>query len=554
MYDLEDIGVNANLAKRISPVLIAAFLFTALLVIFHGNATVGLFESSEARYAEVAREMTATGDYLSPQVDYVYHFTKPPVAYWLTAAGYEIFGMNTFGARFFLGIAAVLLLFLTSRIFVLKNGSGSGLTAAAILFFSIEFFAMAKIVTTDMYLTLWITLGFLLWSLRDAGKLSARNFKVLFGITVALAFMTKGPVPILFWLVVFVPFSVVEDRGRSLKAFLSPWFLVPLVLLGLPWFIAVGIIHPGLLSYLLTHESAQAAYSAKRFHPGPWYYYLPILLLGFLPWWIIVVAKWKNLMDRKVRLWLLWAIVPVLVWSIFPAKLPTYILPTMPAWALLAAWAIREKDKRSRALWSAVPFAAGALAFAFIVYLLRSPSLEQSGHVALILLSLSVFFGAAGTAWGAFTGSRRTIAWAFASMLCIQLALPILCLHLEDNINIRRRLGMTVEQMKRPGDKILEYKTTLFSLPFYVKGKVAAYKNNFSRKKYLEAKMPAHIINTKPELEDYFRRNPRVWIVTERSEERNLKALLPGASLVMRQGRHSLWLSEERKPDQAHLQ
>ena len=537
----EALAVDAHFAKKLSPVLIAAFLLLALLALFHGNSSVGLFESSEARYAEVAREMAATGDYLSPQVDYVYHFTKPPVAYWLTAAGCEIFGMNTFGARFFLAIAAVLVLFVTSRIFALKAGAGSGLTAAAILFFSLEFFAMGKVVTTDMYLTLWITLGFLLWSLWESNLLSGRKFKILFGITAALAFMTKGPVPILFWLVVFVPFSLIEDRGRSLKAFLSPWFLVPFIGLATPWFIAVGIIHPGLLSYLLTHESAQAAYSAKRFHPGPWYYYLPILLAGFLPWWIVVAARWRSAAEKKVRLWLLWAVVPVFVWSLFPAKLPTYILPTMPAWALLAAWAVTHKKEQSRALWSAVPLAAGALAAAFVVYLLRNPLLPSPGSVALTLLGLSVFFGTAGAVWGAVSGSRRTIVAACASMLLIQLALPILCVRLEDNIKIRRRLGITIEKVRQPGDKVLEYKTTLFSLPFYVKGKVAAYRNNFSRKKYLEKKMPAHIINTKPELEDYFRRNPRVWIVTERSEEKDLKALLPEASLVMRQGRHSLW-------------
>ncbi len=522
-------------------ILFAAFLLLSLALLLHGNAKVGLFESSEARYAEVAREMTATGNYLSPQMDYIYHFTKPPLAYWFTVAGYKLFGINTFGARFFLALAAIAVLLLTARIFAVGLGSGTGLTAAALLFFSIEFFALGKIVTTDMYLTLWITLGLFLWSLREAGKLSERNFRLLFGVAAALGFMTKGPVPLLFWAVVLVPYSLMEDRGRSLKALLSPWFWTPFLLLGLPWFVAVGSVHPGLLSYLLTHESAGAAYSAKRFHPGPWYYYIPILLAGTFPWCIVLIGRWRRLIDKEVRLWLLWAAAPILVWSIFPAKLPTYILPTMPAWALLAAWIVKKDKGRSRIIRTAVPLAMGCVGAAGLFFLSRKPSLPAPGAEIVFLLALSTVVGISGALWGLSKHPKTALVLTCVSMACIQLALPLLCVKFENGIKIRKRLGVTVASMRESGDAVLEYRTTLFSIPFYIKGEVGAYENNFSRHKYLEKKLPPHIIRSRNALREYVEKHPCLWVVTGRDKEKSLARTIPGLSLVMREGNHSLW-------------
>ena len=113
--------------RFLRPLALPLLLLLALGVFWHGNSSVGFFETSEARYAEVAREMTVTGDYLSPQIDYVYHFTKPPLAYWITAAGYHLLGATPFAARFFLGLAAALVLLLTALLYRLRVPESTGL-------------------------------------------------------------------------------------------------------------------------------------------------------------------------------------------------------------------------------------------------------------------------------------------------------------------------------------------------------------------------------------------------------------------------------------------
>jgi 4-amino-4-deoxy-L-arabinose transferase len=524
-------------------VLLPAFLLLALALLLHGNGRVGLFESSEARYAEVAREMVATGDYLSPQIDYVYHFTKPPLTYWITAVGYHIFGENTFGARFFLALAALLVLFLTALIYRRSEEGDTGVLAAAVLLCSLEFFLIAKILTTDMFLTLWIVAGFYLWSLRESERLGPRSFALLFGIDAALAFMTKGPVPLLFWAVVLIPYAVWKDRGRSLKPFLSPLAWGSFVLLALPWFVAVGLKHPGLLDYLVTHESAQAAYSARRFHPGPWYYYAPVFLAGFFPWWIALAARWKRLKEPRFRLWVLWAVVPVLVWSFFPAKLPTYILPTFPAWALLTAAVLKGEKGRGRVLWTILPASTGLVAGACVYAFINSSRFSTVGAPVTALFVLAAAAGLAGAAFGLAGRSRKALAAVLVAVISVEAALPVLCVDMETAVKIRRRMGTTLADLRSPGEAVLEYHVTIFSIPFYIRDKVAAYENNFFLKKYRED-LPPHALRNEKQLRAYLKTHPRLWVVTDTRWQGSMEKEIPDLHFVMRQGNHTLWATD----------
>jgi 4-amino-4-deoxy-L-arabinose transferase len=520
-----------------------ALLILSWAVLLYGNWWVGLFESSEARYAEVAREMAATGDFLSPQVDYVYHFTKPPLTYWITTMGYALFGETPFGARFFLSIAALWVLVLTAGLFRGRREAGTGVEAAAILASSLLFFFMGKVLTTDMYLTLWTTAGLFLWALLEGGRLSPRAFAWLFGLVAGAAFLTKGPVALLIWACVLVPYGLWKDRGRCLRPFADPRLWLTALVVALPWFVAVGLRHPGLLAYMAGREAAEAAVSAKRFHPGPWYYYLPVLLGGFLPWWTVLAARWRRLGDPKLRLWLLWAVVPVLVWSLFPSKLPTYILPSFPAWALLAAALLEAApgERPARGHWIAAPLAAAGAAALLAALGLREAS-GGLGAVTLTLFGLSAAAGIAGAVLGAARRPRWALAGALAAMFCIQAAVPHAALDLDDRIKTAEVIGVSLRALRDPGEAILEYRVTLFSIPFYARDKVAAYDNNFLRKKFV-ADRPSHILQDPEHLRDYLKANPRLWVVADRDAEKTLHEDIPGLDLVLREGRHSLWAS-----------
>jgi len=531
-----------DVARRHAPLLF--ILVLAGIAGLAGAGSVGLFETSEARYAEVAREMVATGDYLSPQVNYVYHFTKPPLTYWITALGYHLFGPTPLGARFFLVLAAVAVLFLTSRAYRAVRPGGGEALAAAFLAFSLLFFAFARVLTTDMFVTLFTTAGFLLYALRESGSLSRRAFAPLFGVVAGLAFLTKGPVPLLVWACVLVPYALWKDRGQSLKPLAHPACWGLLLLVAVPWFVAVGLKHPGLLEYLAFRESSEAAYSSTRFHPGPFYYYLPVLLAGLLPWWVLLASRWRETLRPEVRLWLLWAVAPVVVWSLFAAKMPAYILPALPAWALLTARVVDSEHPPGRAAFGLAGLLAALVPAAALagVWTGKIRDLPPLSATAFFLLGLSALLGLGAAATG-FAGRRRwALAGAMGALLALQMAVPALCLDLGGRLSPRPGLGAYLSAQRRPGEAVLEYRATLFSVPFYLRDRVAGYQTSFVRKKFV-AEVPEHLMSTPEELAPFLARNPSLWVVTTDESAKTLDAEIPGLVFVLREGDNSLWAS-----------
>ncbi|MGA9324590.1 MAG: glycosyltransferase family 39 protein, partial [Salegentibacter sp.] len=136
-------------------------LLVIFVVLLAGSGSWGLTESSEARYAEIAREMVKTGDYLHPGLLGIHHYHKPPVTYQITALGYQIFGFNEFGARFFLAVALVLQIFFVFKIGLLLFKEEKVAFASALIYFTFPVALIAaRNLTTDAFLT-----TFILWAL-----------------------------------------------------------------------------------------------------------------------------------------------------------------------------------------------------------------------------------------------------------------------------------------------------------------------------------------------------------------------------------------------------
>jgi 4-amino-4-deoxy-L-arabinose transferase-like glycosyltransferase len=310
----------------------------------------------------------------------------------------------------------------------------------------------------------------------------------------------------------------------------------------------VGLRHPGLLAYLITRESAEAAVSAKRFHPGPWYYFVPVFLLGFFPWWIAVFGRWREVVRKEVRLWLLWAAVPILLWSLFPAKLPTYILPTFPAWALLAGWVLERGGPPGRGLGAVLGGAVTAASGAAFAYLAWAPAgLPAISRPTLLLTGAAALLGAFSLVAALLGRGRPALLAVGGCMLALELSVPSLCLDLQEILKIESRIGQTLAASRAPGEPVLEYSTTLFSIPFYLGEKVAAYDNGFTRNKYIES-VPPHILQSREELGAFLAEHPRVWVVADEENLSELHRDIPRLRSVLRRGRHSLWVREADTP------
>ena len=525
---------NARLAS-----LLILFEITLLLA---GNGMIGLFESSEARYAEVSREMIETGDFLSPQMDYVYHFTKPPMTYWLTSLGMTIFGTNPFGARFFVTLFAILtmvVVYLSGR----EDDEEEGFYAFLILGASPLFFIMAKVLTTDIFLTFFVALGYYFFKLMERGRLSRIMFELSFGAVAAMSILTKGQVPILYWALIFGGLALFRRDWGPLKTLLSPILLITMAALSGWWFIAVGLKHPGLLQYLFLKESVEASYSANRFHPGPVYYYIPVMLGALFPFWFLTPSPKKLFGDDRFTALIGYTVFPLFLFSLFPAKLPTYLLPSMPGWALLLAGSVKGAS-RKRVAWMCSSLFVLQAAIALFIFVRGGRYIRADFTDVVVIMAAGAGVSLAGLCLALRKRSRAALIAVFLSLLSAGIAAPSIVAKHPEKFKIAERTALSIRQKIHPEDKVMELRTTAFSIPFYLERKVYAFENNFFRKKFLREK-PPHILQGKEELDRFIAGNPAVWVLVDKKSEPYLKEHYPSFRLFASGDRYIVYVSPE---------
>jgi 4-amino-4-deoxy-L-arabinose transferase len=318
---------------------------------------IGVVETTEARYAEIAREMAATGDFLIPHLDGLPHFDKPPGAYWAMVPGVALLGHNEWGARVPVVLAALLTLFFTAQIAAVVGVDGS--PAAWILAASPLFFILFHLASADPFLTAAVA-GF------HAAYLSRR--RLLPFVALGLGLLIKGPVvfvPTLLPLLAAAWWTRSWDGLRGLRH-LGGWAIA--LGLGLGWYVFIVLRVPGLAPFFLGSELWQRFASTKHHRTGPPYYFIVLLAIGVLPWtWATIrglAARVRVRADFEKTVIAAWVLVPLAFFSFSGSKLPGYVLPLMPALAISAAsWLANARWPRWAAPTLVAVFAALPWAF-----------------------------------------------------------------------------------------------------------------------------------------------------------------------------------------------
>ena len=362
-------------------------LLLTLAAAFAFQGTRGLYESTEGRYAESAREMIETGQWLIPQLDYRPHWTKPPLTYWAIALGMKVFGQNERGVRFYSGVAFALSVW---AILVLGGwmwDKPTGFFAALIYATSPLTLIAAHTVNTDTLLTLWeilVALGY--WgalrrageraeggalrrageraeggALRRAGeraeggKRGESGWIGVMWFSAGMAFFTKGP-PGLLVLGAMVVFHIIRRRrGQITPRMFQPASIVLFLVVALWWYLWADSRTKGLASYFLKDEVVGRVLSGMHHRHSEWYQpfviYVPVLLFGagvaMIAWAALIhqqtsLFRWNNLCraiwknDRLLFL-SLWVFIPLSIFFMVHSRLHLYVLPLFPAVALATA-------------------------------------------------------------------------------------------------------------------------------------------------------------------------------------------------------------------------
>jgi 4-amino-4-deoxy-L-arabinose transferase-like glycosyltransferase len=326
-------------------------LVLALLAALAFQGSRGLYETTEGRYAECAREMLASGHFLEPTLDSQPHWTKPPMTYWAVAAGIAALGRNAWGARAFqvatfcLTVAAVW--FLAKLIWGLEAAP----YAALVFTTSPLSVGAAGALGPDNLLTLWETLALLaFWA---GARLEKRSCFTLMWLAFGAAFLTKGPPGLLPLLGLMPAYYLLGRRNPDLPSFFPLSGLVLFVLVGLGWYLYEAALHPGLMRYWIGEEVINRVATAKFHRNAEWSkaitIYWPVLGLGGLPWVGLLLWKGRNLpwptgrwFDRaywedriEYVLVAMSIILPLIVFTVSKSRLPLYVLPLFAPVALL---------------------------------------------------------------------------------------------------------------------------------------------------------------------------------------------------------------------------
>jgi 4-amino-4-deoxy-L-arabinose transferase-like glycosyltransferase len=351
-------------------------------------ATLGyrsLIQPDEGRYAEIPREMVQTGDWLTPRLNALKYFEKPPLQYWATAATFAVFGLHEWAARLWPGLTGflgvLLVYFAGRRLF----GARAALLAAAVLGSSF----------LDMGLSFFLEValvGFLLAQRAPPGSREERNWMIAAWIAMALAMLSKGLIGLVLPAATLVVYS-------ALQRDLEPWRrlhfgvgILVFLLVGAPWFIAVSVANPEFPRFFFIHEHFERFLTKEHGRYQPPWYFGPILLLGLLPWTTIALHSLARAWNvSRSRIWnerrflLLWVCVIFLFFSASSSKLPSYILPVFPAVALLTGDAMERLTQR-QIFWHLVLVGIGVLGLSAL--LPRIPALaspEEPEYAAMLL-------------------------------------------------------------------------------------------------------------------------------------------------------------------------
>jgi 4-amino-4-deoxy-L-arabinose transferase-like glycosyltransferase len=333
---------------------------------FYGLAHFGLVGADEPRYAQIAREMLERHDWITPTLYGKFWLEKPVLYYWSAIVSYKVFGVSDWAARFPTAVLATAMVFAVYA-FARRFRPGAQLNAALITATCAGVIGFARAASTDMPLTATLTVGMLAWSAWQ--QTSDRRFLAGFYFCVALATLAKGPIaPLLAAAIVVIFAAIRRDWRLIVRSLWLPGIALFLAVM-LPWYLAVEhTTHQFFREFILKHNLAR--YETNVFqHHQPFWYYLVVLPLALVPWTTFAIAGFVRAVRERhddVRLILtIWAAVPVVFFSFSGSKLPGYILPALPAWALLAALYLYDlRDIGVRLRWVAVHSAVVGLIFA----------------------------------------------------------------------------------------------------------------------------------------------------------------------------------------------
>lgn len=353
----------------------------AIVIWFYVLGARTLVPTDEGRYAEMAREMFSTNDWITPRLNGIKYFEKPPLQTWMNALTFLFFGLGEWQARLWTGLTGLLSIFLVGYTATRLYDKKAGITASLILGSTFFWIALSHINTLDMGFSSMLTLSLCAMLVGQSEKQSPRtqcHAMLLCWAGMAMATLSKGLAGIVLpGAVLFLYTCITRDwliltrlhLGKGIAIFLG---------LTAPWFMLVSHANPEFLSFFFIHEHWERYTSNVHDRTGAWYYFIPYLLIGIFPWLGLFIPsiqsgiKRQSTLFQPTQLLTIWILFIFGFFSLSHSKLPAYILPIFPALACLMSAHLHQtsvssalKGIRTCAMIMGLTGVAGIIAWLF---------------------------------------------------------------------------------------------------------------------------------------------------------------------------------------------
>lgn len=424
-----------------------------LFTIMFGLGGVPLLDPDEPVYAETAREMLQTGDFLSPRIFGAYWYDKPPMYYWLVALSQALFGFNEFAARFPAALMAcltsVMVYVSTTKLF----NERAGFWSAAILTSCVQFFYLGKAAVTDTTLLFFMTGAVL--------SFAHKRYWLMY-VCMALATVTKGPIGIVFpGAIIFIYLVVVGQLREILRMHVIRGLLL-YFLIASPWYYAMYTVHGmEFINTFLGFHNLTRFTTPEHANRVTFWYYFPVVILGMFPWTGLLLQSIKaSISDsriddmRQLLLFHVWWGFVFIFFTVCQTKLVSYILPMFPALAVVVGWNISRMLAKMRHNTTFYSWMLGSgLMFLLlgVGWIVGGQYLPEASFSLIMLGAITLFLGAAAlfTLW--YYRDIELAAWLHVLIgvltMCVAFAfvLPVIA----DRFSVKTMSGVYQEECEQ---------------------------------------------------------------------------------------------------------
>ena len=452
-----DSGIRTDFKYILILLIVGGFIY------FFQLGAMTLWDTDEALYTEIAREMQTTGDYISTQWNYSPWFCHPPFYFWMVVVTAKIFGWTEFAARFPSALFGVLLIILTYLMGSLMINRRTGFYAGLITTVIIQLWVQSRMAILDMPFLFFLIAAVYFFLLGIYKK--SHYYYIGFWVSAGLAVVTKGPVGFILPAIYAGIYIIITKDWKEIKPLLLSWGVPLFLLFSVPWYWVMSDIYgQPFIETTFIYFFFKRIVAPVMNQDGSWYYYIPVFLAGFLPWTAFIPLSFyflaKKFSDNRAKFFLIWIIFTFLLFTFAGTKRPNYILFIYPPLSIALGWAMDSifnngKFKKSSTI-SYIAFSLSTILVigAFIIVAMKVyPQYykEYSGNLLMLMVPLIV----GGVVTLILTFRKKEAAfYAIVSMGVISYLVLISYIPLVQSLKPEPNMAGIILKLKKPHDKI----------------------------------------------------------------------------------------------------